>query len=476
MNRAHTIRLNVIVAFATLLALTQCTMPQAPAVNSENTNQGSGSEGADPNELCYQGKISTILNNNCIACHSAGGGSSGHDLSTYANVIEHKSESLSLINTALMPPAPLQFTSTQDRDDLVAWLSEQNPADACTGTNPNPSPTPMPSMTPGLALPRVDLELVSPVHAVVADANGDDEYSQTIPMGLTAENRYLSGVTVFAVDTDTNLVTNTLHHLLVLKMPTGGADAAKATGFSGLFSGLSGFAGFFSKLFQPETRVPLFSYMNLYGGFVMGASTFIPPSGYGVKIPGDSMLTLSVHLNLASHAGAPGSGPKNVAIHVQYMFASGIPKEAYYSLQVDPMWIVNPQTMLIPANTVISHSYTSDPFMWLPTSSSSVDLRQVLYHMHNRGTAGQISLVNGAASTSLNMDNSFSYANQYMHDLANVTMLTRGKDKINAQCTWTNDQAHQPFIYGTQAPVQDLTWGESTMDEMCMWLLMATEQ
>ena len=41
-------------------------------------------------------------------------------------------------------------------------------------------------------------------------------------------------------------------------------------------------------------------------------------------------------------------------------------------------------------------------------------------------------------------------------------------DKIRITCTYDNSQAHQPYVNGAQQTSRNVTWGESSLDEMCM--------
>ncbi len=46
-------------------------------------------------------------------------------------------------------------------------------------------------------------------------------------------------------------------------------------------------------------------------------------------------------------------------------------------------------------------------------------------------------------------------------------MIEKG-DKVTLSCTFDNTQANQPVINGMQEIPQTLTWGEDTLNEMCL--------
>ncbi|MBI1859441.1 MAG: hypothetical protein HYR96_00800 [Deltaproteobacteria bacterium] len=306
------------------------------------------------------------------------------------------------------------------------------------------------------SLPRVDQEVATPVHTIQANQLGDDFFKATVNLGLDDKDYFIVASRLFAVDADMNQPSNVLHHALVAEMPSTKTLKTSASPVS------------------KKSNNSSIGYGGLVGLMVMGTSVLQTPAGTGLKIRGNMDLTFNIHLNVAM--GSATTLPKKVSVHVQFMFAPSVKHLAYFSGGVDPLWLLKPETMKIPANSVTTRGYTHDPFGVLPSDSKSLDLIGVLYHMHNLGSAGQISQVRSGASYTLNSDNSFSYANQYVHYFPSPVTLQKGKDKLFAQCTWTNTAERQPFVYGVQMPVKDVFWGESSTDEMCMWMLVFVEK
>ncbi|MBI1860526.1 MAG: hypothetical protein HYR96_06380 [Deltaproteobacteria bacterium] len=315
-------------------------------------------------------------------------------------------------------------------------------------TNAAATPAPVPSVVPPAPLlSHVDLELATPVHTIEVSQLGDDIYSAVLPIGLDNKDYYVTGIKIFGVDTDTNQPTNTLHHAVVFQIPPTGMTKPKEPSYQG---GIMGF-------------------------YVMGSPILQPPSGYGLKLNGKTTLAFTIHFNQAMFMDT-SMAPKHVSVHIQFQFASTVNHLAYYIAGAKAQWKLQPDSMLIPANTITTRSETLDPFRGLPTNSKSLDLLSVLYHMHNRGIAGQTSTIEKNSSYVVNADDQFSYANQYFHNLPAPAPLTRNKTQINFQCTWNNTQPYQPFVYGVQMPVVDVFWGESTVDEMCYHVLLVGEK
>ena len=41
-------------------------------------------------------------------------------------------------------------------------------------------------------------------------------------------------------------------------------------------------------------------------------------------------------------------------------------------------------------------------------------------------------------------------------------------DKLRISCTWDNRESNQPIVNGVRRTPQRLTWGEGTLEEMCL--------
>jgi hypothetical protein len=96
---------------------------------------GDGSGGADagtcPNDLpasCppgapgYKARGAGILGTYCNGCHAPGGVDASRPLVTYAEVYAQRSAVLDQVYACRMPPDGGPMMSSQDRDDLLAWL------------------------------------------------------------------------------------------------------------------------------------------------------------------------------------------------------------------------------------------------------------------------------------------------------------------------------------------------------------------
>jgi hypothetical protein len=438
-------------------------------------------------ELCYRGAIQPIIANNCLNCHGVGGHALP-TLNTYAAIAAVKTNALVLIQNGRMPATGV-WTSDADKQNLMSWLGQSNPVDACASPTPtptpppmpmptptpsptpNPNPTPAPTPTPAAGdLPRVDYETFTTPHMIMPDHSGDEMYNEIIPLtGLEPSKTYnIVGVQTDAVEIASGHVSPLLHHALVMK----GAPGQKPRQMMSPDFGSLGNIQLIDWILKNKLVGRLIDRvigpkMMLFGGYVKGANTFILPEGYGIVLPGNSTLTLSIHFN---DLFAPDAD-KNVRLRIRYMFAERIQRQAYMSLEVNPQWVVDEKSMLIPADSpATSHGYTVTPWDYVHTKTNRLDLLGVLYHMHNLGVAAKLSLVQGKHVTLINEDKHFNYAHQYMRYFPTPLTLVKGRDQLNAQCTWDNSQKNQPVVNGQQISPIDVMWGEGTLNEMCMWV------
>lgn len=113
-------------AIGTTLLLSQCKYDNA------NDLYGTGGTSCDTSAVTFSEDISTLINNNCVGCHSDAGPSGGISLEGHSNVSNNALNG-ALMNRVqrplgdplLMPPSgPL---SECDQSQLRAWVNEGAP-------------------------------------------------------------------------------------------------------------------------------------------------------------------------------------------------------------------------------------------------------------------------------------------------------------------------------------------------------------
>jgi hypothetical protein len=98
---------------------------------SSSSSGGSGGGASCPQDLpsscpspapSYKDTVSAIFASRCTHCHGPGGVQSNRDFTTYANVHAQRSAILDQVYACSMPPAGETPPTTQERDQLLAWL------------------------------------------------------------------------------------------------------------------------------------------------------------------------------------------------------------------------------------------------------------------------------------------------------------------------------------------------------------------
>ena len=101
--------------------------------------------------------------------------------------------------------------------------------------------------------------------------------------------------------------------------------------------------------------------------------------------------------------------------------------------------------------------------------AGDVTLYGMFPHMHLLGKRIAVSQVSGPMAIEIprwdfHWQNSFTLVNP-------VTL--HPTDSLQLECDYDNSFANQPVVNGMQQPPRDVTWGESTLDEMCVTVLTA---
>jgi hypothetical protein len=103
----------------------------AAACASSSSGSGSGSGESCPQNLpsacpspapSYKDTVAAIFASRCTRCHGPGGVESSRDFTTYANVYAQRSAILDQVYACSMPPAGETPPTTDERNQLLAWL------------------------------------------------------------------------------------------------------------------------------------------------------------------------------------------------------------------------------------------------------------------------------------------------------------------------------------------------------------------
>jgi len=100
-------------------------------------------------------------------------------------------------------------------------------------------------------------------------------------------------------------------------------------------------------------------------------------------------------------------------------------------------------------------------------------IRQATLHMHLLGVSGQIELLRGSESISLDNVPAFNFDEQRTNTLAGTGVLTQAGDKLRVHCTY-NPALRSKLGSTKNLPPRYVTWGDGSSDEMCLAIISVT--
>jgi hypothetical protein len=382
--------------------------------------------GADAT-LTWHQDVGSIIESNCVSCHSEGQIGS-FALDSYEAVFALREVVADAVQTRRMPPwkpahdcRPLEHDlslAQQDIDTLVAWVQ----AGAVEGDAEN-SVAGEPWVPPELS--RVDATLSMPA-SYTPHEGVDDDYRCFALEWPFDEDVYVTGYAV----TPGNA--SIVHHVIAYRIAED--DVAELDALDPEGEGYTCFGG---------PGVGSQAEANWLGGWAPGGFQGDLPEGTGIPVAAGTKIVLQIHYNLGSDDG--GSDLTTLELMVE----DSVERPAQIQPWTDPAWLEGGE-MIIPAGTDdVTHSFSYA----LP-----VDLR--IYtgnlHMHEIGRSAKLSLVHrdGTEECLLSIsDWDFEWQQTYRY--AETVELEAGTS-IVVECTWDNESD------------EDVNWGDGTSDEMCL--------
>ena len=381
--------------------------------------------------------VQPILTANCTGCHVAQG-IAPFELTDYASAQAHGQLISAAVQAHTMPPwmpssdtpamVDMRVLTQAQINTLVSWVStgmaEGNPADATVA----PTPTAF----------AADATLQVPAPYTPDSSLGTDDYhcfvidpqltADTAITGLNIEpgdRRVVHHVIVYAVDPS---------HLSDLQQLEAGGDG-------------NGYTCFGSSNVDAATTV---------GGWVPGTTATEFPEGTGVVLTAGSQIILQVHYNLLT---VQNTTDQTTA---QFKYARA---ETVTPAYVFP--ILN-NSFSIPPGAVQTVSQQFDTGDIDIPDGVRMQMWGVLPHMHLHGTDISVTgqMLDGSNQLFVHIPK-WNFSWQEFYFFQEPIVIEKG-DKVTLSCTFDNTQANQPVINGMQEIPQTLTWGEDTLNEMCL--------
>jgi hypothetical protein len=406
-----------------------------------------------PLAVDYHHDAAPVLDRYCIGCHTAGG-IAPFALTDYNSAKTAAQSIKSAVQSGLMPPwmpsdasMPLRYSRamrSQDRDLLLSWIDAGTP-EGDASEQPRTDIPPAEVVAP----PRPDLVL-DPGKTYQPDTSQSDDYHCFVfdPM-LTADTFLQAGTIVPGNQA-------IVHHVLLYEILA--ADAATIQQANAGGNGYTCFGG------PSGSGMSLSSQGKLTTVFawVPGSVPARFPDGTALRLHAGSLLVMQVHYNTLANNG---KGDRST---VQLERNPTAPAK---ELRVVPF--ANPKGLSIKAGDPSAKQVVTAPVSIVEqlTGLPSGDL--IVYsnapHMHLLGKRVVTSL---AGQTMVEIPR-WDYHWQQSYTFT-TPLIAHAADLVQLECDYDNSFANQPYINGQQSPPRDVSWGESTLDEMCLTFLTVT--
>jgi hypothetical protein len=330
-----------------------------------------------------------------------------------------------------------------ERATFVRWLDAGAPAG-------DPAEAPPPPPPPARTLPRVDLRAEMAQPFTPQPRIGADELRCfLLDHDVIDRKRYITG---FDFQPGAR---GMVHHVIVFAVPEDkladiaaqdGADGRPGWDCYGQGGELTGGADYI-------------------GGWQPGVLPRLLPDGIGRELPANTRIMINVHYDTGHGAVADQSAVEIMLADEVQALEKGIPVG-------NPLWFVG-DAMAIPAgapDTAVWFAY--DPSE-LVTRGRSVDIHNVMLHMHELGSIGRVAILRASGETDclLNITQwDFHWMADYYFE--KPVRLDPG-DKLYVECHWDNTAGNQKLVNGVLQEPRTLHWG--TDEEMCGAVLTYSE-
>jgi hypothetical protein len=406
---------------------------------------GSGDDDTSPTPqpITWYKDIQPVVDRTCMRCHYENG-PANTDFSSYEKAAPYAELMAGYVEQGEMPPpaadpgcrdyvgSERRFISEEEKALIIAWAgsgaTEGNPADAPEAVTYNNT----------MQNPDAEIRIAEPYKP---------EFNET-------GNVYTCFV--LDVDHDGDFYINGMegifdqqqivHHILIYMDPNG--DTRSAFGTDPFKCGDDNWN---------DTIDQVANDYQLFAGWGAGGPAVELPEGYGLKMNGEQDLVIQVHY-YRSFEGADDIADQS---GIRLRTTNDVDKEAYQAF-------IGDNDFLIPAGAE-SYSYTDDLMndFW----RKGIDILGVFPHMHVLGTGYRnwIGHPDGTETCLVESDE-YAFHNQETYMFPEPALFGWG-DVLYSQCTWNNSPSNPNLIYN---PPIDITYGEGTDDEMCLFLTYYT--
>jgi len=406
------------------------------ATNNGATNNGATNNGAEG--LTYYKHVKAILDRNCTGCHVVGG-VGPFPLDTWEAVQPLAATIEYAVMNNIMPPwHPDPDCKHLKGERVLAEADKQLISDWVAGGALEGDPADDPHVgAPGDTVLANPSRIVTAAAPYTADGDRPDDYRCQVLDIDFAETTYLAA---YQVVPDQKPI---VHHALFYLVPPGEVGRLAELEARDPEPGYECFGG-------PKVG----NLLNTIAGWVPGSTPTHFPPGAAYAIPAGAKIVMQVHYNTLVNPAAAD----RTALHMKYY--EGTPD---YLVQILPM----PNTELqIDAGDADSAHELTIPNIF----GESITLVGTAPHMHMLGSKIHVEVRHGNGDRTCLVDIprwDFNWQQFYEFNDDDYVQVAPG-DSLYLKCTYDNSAANQPVVNGEQLEPRDVSWGDGSLDEMCL--------
>ena len=389
----------------------------------------------------WHGEIKPIIEQNCQACHVEGGGSP-FNLDTLEAVRSMAPVALNSMESGSMPPWMPDPDCRHYQDERIMdvgqiatfkeWIDNDMPEGIATETEDSDTSLKI-SGLPALGSPTFVARSAEPY---MPDTSAPDDYRCFQVGDVFEEDTFVKATRIIPDATDI------VHHVLVYIITPQDVAELEQRDAEEEGPGYTCFGGpGIGQSFGPVA------------GWAPGGLPGIAPEGAARYIPAGSKLVMQLHYNVLNG----GVIPDQTSVE---FYTTDEPPE--YEL------LATPQAYLgldIPAGDANSVQITT-----FPVTKEDLTVVAVAPHMHSIGTHIRVDMVRADGTEECLVDIpswDFNWQQTYAF-LEDEIIIAQPGDEFRLTCVYDNSESNQPVVNGEQLAPRRVTWGDGTLDEMCL--------
>jgi hypothetical protein len=402
--------------------------------------------------VTYHEHLRALLELHCVDCHVAGG-VGPFPLDSYEAAVPVAELMTAAVASGAMPPWParqdchplrdVRALSAEDIQVFADWvandMAEGDPADYDA---PEPRGR-------DLGAPTIEMDAGE---GYVPDVSLDDEYRCFVLDGTFEANTFVTAMDIIPG------VREQVHHVQIHRIP--GSSLAQARSSDAASPGLG---------YQCFGGVGISGSENMFS-WRPGSTAIVFEEGDAGFIEAGSSVVIQVHYNnqfipigeqpkpdltkIALWTLPEGELPERIVTRTGTTSGINLPAG-------DPDVVTESSTAMSRVSTVGRGFLGGGTFI-------AGEIIGMTPHMHNLGTrlSSEIVRADGTRGCMVDVPGwSFEWQMDYLFD---EPVTYASGDRLTIRCEYDNSPANQAVINGEQVTPRDVTWGEGSLDEMCL--------